>query len=102
RRHRRSSRDWSSDVCSSDLPISVTTPAGTGTSTSNFTVTPATAPPTITSFTPTSGPVGTVVTITGNNFSGATKVAFNGTAASFTDRKSVVWDHTCNQRRRAR
>src|SRR2546425_3233331 len=37
-------------------------------------------PPTITSFTPTSGPVGTAVTITGTNFTGATQVAFNGTA----------------------
>lgn len=41
-----------------------------------------TAPaPTITSFSPPSGPVGTKVTITGTNLSGATKVTFNGTAA---------------------
>src|SRR5205823_6564360 len=46
-------------------PISVSTTAGTATSASNFTVT--TSPPTISSFTPTSGPVGTVVTITGTN-----------------------------------
>ena len=32
----------------------------------------------ITSFSPTSGPVGTLVTIVGNNFSGATEVRFNG------------------------
>ena len=37
---------------------------------------------TITSFTPTTGPVGTQVTITGTNLSGATAVRFNGTAAS--------------------
>jgi gliding motility-associated-like protein len=41
------------------------------------------APPTITSFTPPSGVAGTVVTITGTNFTGATSVAFNGTEATF-------------------
>ena len=40
--------------------------------------------PTITSFTPTSGPVGTGVTIKGTNLSGATKVTFNGTVATIT------------------
>jgi len=41
--------------------------------------------PTVTSFTPASGPVGTSVTITGVNLTGATAVAFNGTpAASFS------------------
>ncbi len=38
--------------------------------------------PTITSFTPASGPVGTVVTLSGTHFNGATKVAFHGTAAT--------------------
>ena len=42
-----------------------------------------TAAPTLSSFTPTSGPVGTSVTITGANFTGATVVAFNGTSAPF-------------------
>jgi len=51
--------------------ISISTPAGTGTSGTNFTVFP---PPTITSFAPAVGPVGTVVTISGTNFIGATKV----------------------------
>jgi gliding motility-associated-like protein len=41
-------------------------------------------PPTITSFTPTSCPVGTTVTITGTNFTGATAVKFNGTTATYT------------------
>lgn len=39
-------------------------------------------PVTVTSFTPTTGPVGTQVTITGSNFTGATNVLFNGTSAS--------------------
>jgi len=60
-------------------PLSVTTPGGTATSASNFT-----AAPTIASFTPTSGGVGAGVTITGTNFTGATDVKFNGTAAAFT------------------
>jgi hypothetical protein len=45
---------------------------------------PAPAAPTISSFAPTSGPPGTAVTISGTSFSGATVVAFNGTAAGYT------------------
>src|SRR6267143_1820951 len=41
-------------------------------------------PPTISSFTPGSGPVGTSVSISGTNFTGASAVRFNGTSASFT------------------
>ena len=64
--------------------IAVTTPGGTATSAASFTVT-ASATPTITSFTPGSGAVGTSVTITGTNLTGASVVAFHGTAAtSFT------------------
>jgi photosystem II stability/assembly factor-like uncharacterized protein len=39
-------------------------------------------PPTFSSFSPSSGPVGTSVTLAGTRFSGATKVAFHGTAAT--------------------
>jgi hypothetical protein len=37
-------------------------------------------PPTVTSFSPTSGPVGTQVDVQGTNFTGATSVKFNGTS----------------------
>jgi IPT/TIG domain len=43
----------------------------------------ATSAPTITSFSPTSGPVGATVTINGTNFTGATSVKFNGVSATF-------------------
>jgi parallel beta-helix repeat protein len=46
--------------------------------------------PVMTAFAPTSGPVGTSVTITGTNFTGATAVMFNGVNAIF----SVVSDNT--------
>jgi len=44
--------------------------------------TPTSTAPTLSSFSPTSGLVGTSVTLTGNNLTGATAVRFNGTAAS--------------------
>ena len=59
--------------------IVVTAPGGTATSSSSFTVIPA---PTITSFSPTSGGIGSTVTITGTNLTAATSVSFNGTAAT--------------------
>ncbi len=59
--------------------VSVVTSAGTLTATSNFKVLP-----TIKSISPTSGPVGTVVTITGTGLTGATSVTVDGKAASFT------------------
>ncbi len=40
--------------------------------------------PTISGFSPTSGPVGTIVTITGTNLTGASAVSFNSQAASFS------------------
>ena len=62
--------------------IAVTTPSGTAESTTNFNVIPL---PTISSFTPTSGPTGTAVTLTGTAFTGTTVVTFNGVnATSFT------------------
>jgi hypothetical protein len=64
--------------------ISVTTPGGTATSATGFVVTSATAAPTIGALTPDNGPVGTSVTITGSNFTGATAVGFAGTPATFT------------------
>ena len=63
-------------------PISVTTLSGTATSTGNFIVTVPL--PAITGFTPSSGSVGASVAITGQNFTGATDVQFNGTSAVFT------------------
>jgi hypothetical protein len=61
-------------------PISVTTGSGTGSSSSPFAV----PTPTISSFTPSSGPVGTSVDIVGTNFTWTTVVTFNGTRANFT------------------
>src|SRR5207302_983773 len=44
---------------------------------------PSPSPPTISSFSPTSGPPGSTVTLTGTNFTGATTVTFGSTPASF-------------------
>jgi hypothetical protein len=63
--------------------IAVTNSLGTATSTQTFSVTKP-QPPTIASFTPTSGHKGASVTITGTNFTGATAVKLGGTTASFT------------------
>ena len=41
-------------------------------------------PPNVSGFTPTSGPVGTVVTINGTNFAGATQVRFNAASTPFS------------------
>jgi hypothetical protein len=60
-------------------PISVDAPGGTATSSSSFTVI---QPPSISGFSPTSGPVGTVVTIAGSGFTGTTAVRFDGTSAT--------------------
>jgi hypothetical protein len=64
---------------SSDGVITVTTPSGTATSASNFDVIGL---PTVTSFNPTSGIVGTSVVITGTTFTQVSAVKFNGVAAT--------------------
>jgi hypothetical protein len=69
--------------------IAVTTPGGTATSSSSFTVILIPGP-TITSFSPPSGSVGKTVKINGTNFTGATSVRFNGVSASFTVKSSTV------------
>ncbi len=46
--------------------------------------------PTITSFAPTAGPVGTTVTITGTNLTGATSVRFHGTTATITSNTATT------------
>ncbi len=63
-------------------PIAVTTSAGTGASATSFVVLPPL--PTITGFSPSGGPVGTLVTISGSGFIGATSVQFQGRSAPFT------------------
>jgi hypothetical protein len=66
--------------------VSVTTPSGVAQSPTVFTIGSAPPPvPSITSFSPTSGPAGTTVTVTGSGFTGATNVNFGAIAAtSFT------------------
>jgi hypothetical protein len=68
--------------------IDVTNVDATATSTADFTIAAGTCSPTITSFTPTCGPAGTSVTITGTNLldavNSAGAVTFNTTTASST------------------
>jgi hypothetical protein len=59
-------------------PITVTTTNGSVTSTDIFYL-----PASITSFAPTTGAAGTIVTLTGKNFTNASVVSFNGVAATF-------------------
>lgn len=66
--------------------ISVINPSGTGSSVGSFTVIPA---PTVSTLNPTTGPVGTTVTITGTNFQAITAVQFNGAASSYTVNSST-------------
>ncbi len=66
-------------VAAKTAAVTVTTGATTLTTPQTFRVLP-----TITSFTPTSGPVGTLVSIIGTELTQTTKVTFNGKSASFT------------------
>jgi len=77
--------------------IAITTAGGIVTSVGNFTVAPA-----ITSFTPSSGNVGTLVTLTGTTFKGATNVTFGGVPATFTVETSTQVAATVSSRGRHR
>src|SRR5712691_5668436 len=81
---------WSDTSIAVPVPTGATTgnvvvhASGVDSNGVNFTVLPT---PSITSVSPTAGPVGTAVTITGSNFGstqGSSTVKFNGTAASVT------------------
>jgi uncharacterized repeat protein (TIGR01451 family) len=61
-------------------PIKVVTPAGSAITSTNFT---NSAGPLVADFNPVLGPAGSIVTIDGLSFTGATAVKFGGTSASF-------------------
>ena len=63
-----------------NVTVTNAAPGGGTSAATTFTVTLPV--PTIVSFTPTSGPVGTTVTVTGTNFTGATGATLNGLAVS--------------------
>lgn len=60
-------------------PISITAPSGTATASADFA-----APPTISSFTPTTASPGALVTITGTNLTSVSSVGFTGSTANAT------------------
>jgi hypothetical protein len=60
-------------------PLRVTTPYGSSTASTSFGVIPA-----VSSFSPTSGKTGSIVTISGSAFTGTASVTFNGAAAPFS------------------
>jgi hypothetical protein len=66
-------------------PVTITTPAGSGTSGIPFTVNgPVPPPPTISSFSPAQGGAGLPVDILGSNFAQITSVQFGGVPATYT------------------
>ena len=70
---------------SSGATLAATSPLGSDGASFSVASHPGAVPaPSLTSFAPASGPVGTVVTLTGTGFTGAIAVRFNGTAASFS------------------
>jgi hypothetical protein len=76
-------------------PITVTTTAGTATSSSDFAVTPA-VPPIISGFAPASGRVNAMVTISGSYLGAVTGVAFNGISArwaavALSETEIIAW-----------
>jgi len=70
-----------SGICSG--PVSVTTPNGTAVSQQLVTVI-STGRPTVGTFSPASGGVGTPVTVSGSSFTGATRVTVGGKQAAFS------------------
>ena len=72
---------WNQVDMESNSGVIEAIPSALGGDGASFSVTQA---PTLTNFTPTSGPVGTSVTVTGTNFTGASTVSFDGSAATFT------------------
>ena len=79
------------------IHIAVTTPGGTSALTTLDQFTYLTAVPAVTGLSPTTGTVlgGGIVTIIGNNFSGATAVSFGGTPATEV---TVISDHAVSAR----
>ncbi len=65
-------------------------PAGGTSNSVNFVLTAPVLTPTIASFTPATGPVGTVVTVTGTNLTGATAATVNGTPATGVSASSAT------------
>ena len=63
--------------------------SGTQIDDENYYMSAVASAPTISSLNPTSGPVGTTVTITGTNFTGVSAVTFNGTQATYTANSST-------------
>jgi hypothetical protein len=63
-------------------PVTVTDGEGSGTSAVDFVVTPSPLP-TVPLFVPSSGPIGTTVTIAGTGYTGTFAVTFHGRPASF-------------------